>query len=71
MRRQYILFTKRTLCKNGDIAGVARQESSMIERTIFSAEHEAFRDGFRRFMDKEIHHTTSRGKSRAWWTGRC
>jgi alkylation response protein AidB-like acyl-CoA dehydrogenase len=30
----------------------------MIERTLFSAEHEAFRDSFRRFMDKEIapHH---------------
>jgi alkylation response protein AidB-like acyl-CoA dehydrogenase len=30
----------------------------MIERTLFSAEHEAFRDSFRRFVDKEIapHH---------------
>ena len=30
----------------------------MIERTLFSADHEAFRDSFRRFMDKEIapHH---------------
>ncbi len=30
----------------------------MIERTLFSPEHEAFRDSFRRFMDKEIapHH---------------
>jgi alkylation response protein AidB-like acyl-CoA dehydrogenase len=26
----------------------------MIERTLFSAEHEAFRDSFRRFVDKEI-----------------
>ncbi|MDH4480620.1 MAG: acyl-CoA dehydrogenase family protein [Rhodoferax sp.] len=26
----------------------------MIERILFSAEHEAFRDSFRRFMDKEI-----------------
>jgi len=26
----------------------------MIQRTLFSAEHEAFRDAFRRFMDKEI-----------------
>ncbi|RYZ00967.1 MAG: acyl-CoA dehydrogenase family protein, partial [Comamonadaceae bacterium] len=26
----------------------------MIERTLFSPEHEAFRDAFRRFMDKEI-----------------
>ena len=30
----------------------------MIERTLFSTDHEAFRDSFRRFMDKEIapHH---------------
>ena len=30
----------------------------MIERTLFSADHEAFRDSFRRFMEKEIapHH---------------
>jgi acyl-CoA dehydrogenase len=30
----------------------------MIERTIFNADHEAFRDSFRKFMDKEIapHH---------------
>ena len=26
----------------------------MIERTLFRSEHEAFRDSFRRFMDKEI-----------------
>ena len=26
----------------------------MIERTVFSPDHEAFRDSFRRFMDKEI-----------------
>lgn len=26
----------------------------MIERTLFSADHEAFRDSFRRFIDKEI-----------------
>lgn len=26
----------------------------MIERTLFSSDHEAFRDSFRRFMDKEI-----------------
>jgi acyl-CoA dehydrogenase len=26
----------------------------MIDRTLFSPEHEAFRDSFRRFMDKEI-----------------
>ena len=30
----------------------------MIERTIFNSDHEAFRDSFRRFVDKEIapHH---------------
>ena len=30
----------------------------MIERTLFAAEHDAFRDSFRRFVDKEIapHH---------------
>lgn len=26
----------------------------MIERTLFSSEHEAFRDAFRRFVDKEV-----------------
>ena len=26
----------------------------MIERTLFTADHEAFRDSFRRFIDKEI-----------------
>src|SRR5574337_1836029 len=30
----------------------------MIDRTLFNADHEAFRDSFRRFVDKEIapHH---------------
>jgi alkylation response protein AidB-like acyl-CoA dehydrogenase len=28
--------------------------NSMIERTLFSPDHEAFRDSFRRFIDKEI-----------------
>jgi len=27
---------------------------TMIERTLYSSDHEAFRDSFRRFMDKEI-----------------
>jgi len=40
----------------------------MIERTIFNADHEAFRDSFRRFMDKEIAPTTTPGKSKAMWT---
>ncbi|MBW8721718.1 MAG: acyl-CoA dehydrogenase family protein, partial [Polaromonas sp.] len=26
----------------------------MIERSLFSSDHEAFRDAFRRFMEKEI-----------------
>ena len=26
----------------------------MIERTLFSSDHDAFRDAFRRFVDKEI-----------------
>ena len=26
----------------------------MIERTLFSADHESFRDAFRKFCDKEI-----------------
>eukprot|EP01041_Mallomonas_annulata_P035669 gene35669-biopygen27779 len=26
----------------------------MIERTLFSPDHESFRDSFRRFMEKEI-----------------
>jgi alkylation response protein AidB-like acyl-CoA dehydrogenase len=29
-------------------------EQPMIERTLFSAEHEAFRDSFRRFVEREI-----------------
>ncbi len=46
---QYRHFTKQTLCKNGD---------TMIPRTLFSPDHQAFRDSFRRFCDKEIapHH---------------
>ena len=30
------------------------EATAMIERTLFSADHEGFRDSFRRFMDKEI-----------------
>ena len=26
----------------------------MIERTLFSSDHESFRDSFRRFLDKEV-----------------
>ena len=45
----------------------------MIERTLFSEEHEAFRDAFRRFLDKEVapHHAgwEEAGRvDRALWT---
>ena len=51
---QYIHFTKRPRWKTG----CARGDTGMIERTIFSSDHEAFRDSFRRFMEREIapHH---------------
>jgi alkylation response protein AidB-like acyl-CoA dehydrogenase len=60
-RKQYIHFTKQPLCKNRRPAaprGSNEEDIRMIERTLFSAEHEAFRDSFRRFVDKEIapHH---------------
>ena len=50
---QYILFYQaNALCKYRlffyPIA------NAMIERTLFSADHEAFRDSFRRFINKEI-----------------
>src|SRR6185369_13170670 len=44
---KYIHFTKQSLCKN-------RRRQQMIERTLFNAAHEAFRDSFRRFVDREI-----------------
>ncbi len=49
---QYILFTKQTLSNNN------LQGKNMIARTLFSTDHEAFRDSFRRFMGQEIapHH---------------
>ena len=31
-----------------------KEGPAMIERTLFSADHEAFRDSFRRFLDKEV-----------------
>lgn len=45
----------------------------MIERSLFNADHEAFRDSFRRFMEKEIapHHDTWEEQGyvdRAVWT---
>ena len=66
---QYIHFTKQTLC--GKPVFAIRKDktkprlhatrvikASMIERTIFSSDHESFRDSFRRFMEREIapHH---------------
>jgi acyl-CoA dehydrogenase len=56
LRLQYIVFNqasalqKYRACPLIDILRVP----AMIERTLFSPEHEAFRDSFRRFMDKEI-----------------
>ena len=50
---QYILFTKQLLCVNARIFNFASTDI-MIQRTIFSPDHEAFRDSFRRFIDKEI-----------------
>jgi acyl-CoA dehydrogenase len=48
----------RISCAGRQKASIFIQEHSMIERTIFSAEHEAFRDSFRRFLEREIapHH---------------
>ncbi len=42
---QYRLYTKRVLCIN---------DNAMIKRTLFSADHEAFRDSVRRFIEREI-----------------
>ena len=39
---------------NGAAKLPEREEQHMIERTLFNPDHEAFRDSFRRFMDKEI-----------------
>jgi len=49
-----LIPAQQTLSKMRD----RRRINPMIERTLFSADHEAFRDSFRRFMDKEIapHH---------------
>ncbi len=49
---QYIHFTKHLLAKNTPTG------ETMIERSLFTAEHDAFRDSFRRFVEKEIvpHH---------------
>ena len=48
---KYIHFTKHPLCINSfNLSQVTR----MIERSLFSPDHEAFRDAFRRFMEKEI-----------------
>src|SRR6185312_13024413 len=53
---QYIHFTKQLLCKNSNLQSNPRHPArpTMIERTLFSSDHEAFRDSFRRFCDKEI-----------------
>ena len=49
---QYILFTKQTLCVNTNYSHSTGD--TMIQRTLFTPDHEAFRDSFRRFTDKEI-----------------
>ena len=46
-----VLFTKRLLCINSNSIDKGAQ---MIERTLFSPDHESFRDSFRRFVEKEI-----------------
>jgi acyl-CoA dehydrogenase len=57
---QYIHSTKQLLCKKGDTParraarGAQPQGDPMIERTLFSADHEAFRASFRRFVEREI-----------------
>ena len=44
-----LLFTKQMLCKNISLPG-----HPMIDRTLFTPDHESFRDSFRKFIDKEI-----------------
>ena len=44
------------------------QEYPMIERTLFNADHEAFRDAFRSSARRRSRRTTKPGKSRATWT---
>ena len=56
---QYILFTKQLLCINrtwSDLLSYPKLTKVifMIERTLFSSDHEAFRDSFRKFVEKEI-----------------
>ena len=62
---EYILFTKQLLCKNKSLRERPQRRSCklcpqlikkapMIDRTLFSSDHEAFRDSFRRFLDKEV-----------------
>jgi alkylation response protein AidB-like acyl-CoA dehydrogenase len=48
---KYIHFTKQLLCKNKTFHPAG---DTMIERSLFTTDHEAFRDSFQRFMDKEI-----------------
>ncbi len=48
---EYILFTKQLLC---NIETLVQQVTAMIERTLFTPDHEAFRDSFRRFIANEV-----------------
>jgi alkylation response protein AidB-like acyl-CoA dehydrogenase len=51
LKLEYILFTKQLLC---NIENLVQQVTAMIERTLFSPDHEAFRDSFRRFIANEV-----------------
>jgi alkylation response protein AidB-like acyl-CoA dehydrogenase len=57
---KYIHFTKRMLGINPLILADSRfggntgEATDMIERTLFTPDHEAFRDSFRRFIEKDI-----------------
>ena len=60
---QYIVFrahlrAKKRSAVSGEAVPFIEERMNMIERTLFSSDHTAFRDSFRRFMDKEIapHH---------------
>jgi alkylation response protein AidB-like acyl-CoA dehydrogenase len=51
LKLEYILFTKQLLC---NIETLVQQVTAMIERTLFTPDHEAFRDSFRRFIANEV-----------------
>jgi hypothetical protein len=68
---EYILFTKQMLCINIPLSiFLALSGLIMIERTLFSPDHESFRDSFRRFLEKEVIPFMPSGKSRVMWRAR-